>query len=378
MRNPNPLTDTCQVIAQECTECGQCVQACLFLKETGETPAAIAQRGPLTSEAYSCTLCGLCETVCPESLSPRDMFLAARKEAVNRGQIDIDNYRYMFPDRKNNVMAFYRQYSNIDYDDLKPDKEASAAFFPGCAMLTYAPELVRAVFAHLQKSRPDLTLITDCCGIPLDQLGVSRRYRQFAGYLQRKLAGLKIKSLITACPSCYYQLPSVLSGSSIELLTVYEALELDSLIRHGTSSKNENPLITLHDSCPDRRLGTFAKQAREALKQMGYSVRELEHNREHTACCGSGGQISHFRQDLSQQLIERRWQEANDTEAKIFATYCVGCALNFAKKPGDKKVQHVLNLLLNVPQDFAGVKLKAAQIFEGPQGEKNWEKVMAD
>lgn len=378
MKNQNSLTEICQVITEECTECGQCTQVCLFLEEAGITPAAMAQRGPSISEAYSCTLCGLCEIVCPVSLKLKDMFLAARKEAVSQGQIDINKYRYMFPDRKNNTLAFYRQYNKIDYADLKPDREASAAFFPGCAMLTYSPELVRAVFAHLQKSRPDLTLITDCCGILLEQLGMSQRYSQFADYLQEKLGRLKIKSLISACPSCYYQLPSTLSGSSIELLTVYEALDLERLISRETPGNNGGTLVTIHDSCPDRWQGTFANQAREALKQMGYSVRELKNNREHTVCCGSGGQLSHFRQDLSQQLIEQRSREANATGADIFAAYCVGCTLNFAKRPSDKKVQHVLNLLLDVPQDFVGVKLKAAQIFEGPQGEKNWEKVMAD
>jgi fumarate reductase (CoM/CoB) subunit B len=376
MPNRNSLSKICHKIAEECTECYQCVEECFFLQETGLTPAEIAARGPSVEEAYSCTLCGLCETLCPASLSLSGMFSAARKEAVDQGRMEIAAYRYMFPDRKNQMMTFYRKHQGLNYNDLSPDRECSTAFFPGCIMLTYSPELVRAVFAHLQDSRQELTLITDCCGLPLEQLGVQARHHRYLGNLQAKLAGLKIKSLITACPNCYYQLSSLLSPGGIKLLTVYEALNIDPIIGNYPDTAGKSNLITIHDSCPDRRDGIFAGQVREALKRKGYTIVELPNSKEKTTCCGSGGQITHFRPDLAEKLVDKRWQEFHRTGAQFFTAYCLGCVLNLAKNSGNKKVQHVLNLLLDVPQDFTGVKQKLRQLFEGPQGEKNWEAIM--
>lgn len=376
MTKGNSLSKVCHQIAQECTECSQCVGECFFLRETGLTPAEIAHKEPSVEEAYSCTLCGLCEILCPASLSLSTMFSAARKKAVDEGRMEIEAYRYMFPDRRNHLMSFYRKHRGLHYADLSPDREGSSAFFPGCIMLTYSPELVRAVFANLQDTRRELTLITDCCGLPLEQLGLQARHRRYLANLQAKLAGLKIKSIITACPNCYYQLSPLLSSSGIKLLTVYEALDFEAMIGNHPYPASRGELITIHDSCPDRREGIFAGQVRDALKRKGYTVMELPNSKEKTTCCGSGGQVTHFRPDLAEKLVEKRWQEFRQTGAQIFAAYCLGCVLNLAKNSGSNKVQHVLNLLLDLPQDFTGAKQQLRQLFEGPQGEKNWEAVM--
>lgn len=366
------LTGACEQIMQNCTDCRLCVEACPFLQEVGAGPLEIAQRKPTVEEAYSCTLCGLCEAVCPTSLSVRQLFWETRNRAVESGQIDINAYRYMFPDRKYTVMSYYREAQGIGYDHLNCDAECANGFFPGCVMLTYAPELVNTAFRHLQDNWGDISLITDCCGLPLEQLGLKARANQFSERLIEKLTKLKIKNLITACPNCYYLLKQKLAHSNIKLLTVYEGLKSTTL------QKSHGQVITIHDSCPDRHEGIFAKQARNALCLKGYTIEELPNCRETAICCGSGGQVTHFRPDLADQLVAQRWQELEQNPASIVAAYCLGCVLNLAKVPNSKQVQHVLNLLLDVAQDFTGAKAKAKQIFEGPQGEEAWSKIMAD
>lgn len=371
------LGQVCAKIINECTGCHRCTSQCRMLKQIGDEPIDIAERKPSIEEAYSCSLCGLCEVVCPASLSLKDLFAAARVNAVAGGRIDINEYRYMFPDRSCNVMSLYREINRIHYNDLCREQESSVAFFPGCTMLTYNPELTRTLFHCLKTEFKDITLITDCCGLPLFQLGVPERGSNYIRSVKTRLDMLKIKKLIIACPNCYYQLPLVLKDTHIKLMTVYEALNTLQLSMGG-SKNDRKQTVAVHDSCPDRHDGIFAGQARKALLNKGFHLVEMEHHHQTAICCGSGGQATHFRPDLAEELVKDRLAEFNNSGAQILASYCLSCVLNFAKMPGERKIQHVLNLLLDLEQDFDGLKAKAKKMFEGPHGEENWGKIMAE
>lgn len=367
-----------------------------MLKTFGIDPLTLGQKGPALEVAYSCSLCGLCAAVCPVSLDLRKLFSAAREDAVETKTVDINEYRYLFPDRPINILSVYRELTGVHYDDLPVNQAGSAAFFPGCTMLTYNPELIKEIFGHLQSQYKDLSLITDCCGATLEQLGLKSRGESYVSTLREKLIDLGVKSLILACPHCYNELLPVLKESGIQPVTIYDALEDNAVIsqpsggkkvRGHTSSISSNyerlggmsPLkVTVHDSCPDRSQGIFAGQVRKALTQKGFELVEMEHNRELTICCGSGGQVSHCNPELAGELLHIRLREAQDSGAQILAGYCQTCVLNFAKESSPVKILHSLNLLLDFDQDFVGVRAKAKKLFAGPEGERLWEKIMLE
>jgi Fe-S oxidoreductase len=345
-------------LISECQECGSCMDACDWLASTGESPAAMAKRGIRVEEAFSCSLCSKCETACPAGLKPYELFAARRAQAVDRGEIDIDEYSYLLPDRPENSLRLYRQYYRIDYADIEAGPGADTCFFPGCSLLTYAPGLTRELYRRLYDYYGCQGLIADCCGKPLNQMGLSRRAEQVAGALTGKIAQIGVKRLIVACPGCYYRLREVLSLQGLELVTVYEVL--------GTQQKRSNAAAsyTVHDSCPDRGAGIFAGQVRKALSNCGCSLVEMRHSRDEAPCCGSGGQITHFRPDLAEALVNKRLEEAKETEANTLVAYCLSCVLNFASRPSGLQVKHALNLLLGYDEDYAGVKARARQIYE--------------
>lgn len=359
----------CEKIKENCTACGQCTASCLLLQEIGEALPDIAGRGPTVEEAFACTLCELCTAVCPEDLSPAGMFAARRIEAVAQGDFPIYDYRYLYPDREFNVCKLYREKYDIHYHDLPIDQEGAVAFFPGCTLLTYAPAITRAAFNHLQGSWPGITLLTDCCGKPLYQMGLKERGENYTDYIKSKLKGLGVKVLITACPNCFYQLRAGLAPAGLDVRTIY-----------GSWGGGEagTALITIHDSCPDRHEGIFARQVREVLGQLGYHQVEMEHHGATTFCCGSGGQVSHFRPDLAAALIRSRLEEARRTGAGILVGYCLSCVLNFARSSTGLKVRHALDLLLGLDEDYTEIKERAKALFTGSEGEENWRRVMAE
>ncbi|GEA16879.1 (Fe-S)-binding protein [Moorella sp. E306M] len=356
-------------LAEKCTACGQCAASCLLLEEIGEAPLDIACRGATVEEAFSCSLCELCTAVCPIGLSPAGMFAAKRVEAIAGGEFPIDDYRYLYPDRELNICKLYREKCNIHYQELPVDQEGEVAFFPGCTMITYGPDLTRAAFHHLAELWPRVTFLTDCCGKPLYQMGLKERGENFTAFLKDKLKKLGVRLLVTACPNCFYELRNRLAPEGIEVRTIYE--------NWGPGAAGKG-LITIHDSCPDRHEGIFARQVRKALRNSGYQLVEMEHHGPNTFCCGSGGQISHFRPDLAMALTDRRLEEASDTGAGILAGYCLSCVLNFARAASGFRVRHVLDILLGQEEDYSEIKKRAKALFSGPEGEENWRRLMAE
>lgn len=380
--------DPVNELTEQCTGCGACSENCFLLKEIDQDPGTIAARGAGSDEAFACSLCNMCEAVCPLNLSPAKMFELKREEAVANAEIDIDQYRYLFPDRPVNVMSLFREVYKVDYTDLNQTIAGDTAFFPGCTMMSYSPDLCREVFRTLSEIYSDMVFFTDCCGKPLYQLGLESRGAKSREQLREKISRLGIKRMVVACPNCYYELRKAHLDQMVELITIYEVLK-----EQGSRTKNNNDCgkraeisagknislsCTVHDSCPDRFEGVFGKQVREALEEYGYRIIEMEHSQQRTLCCGSGGQISHFRPDFAEELVKLRLKEAEKTGADQLVAYCHSCVLNFGKNPSGIKVRHVLNLLLDFEEDYSGVKNKAREMLEGPGGEENWEKIMQE
>lgn len=352
-QNGNPES---KIIA-ECLECGLCTEQCELLDEIGASPAEMAARGIRVDEAFGCSLCSRCEITCPVSLQPVEMFLKRRVEAMNDGELNPGDFGCFLPDQDDNIMAVYRNYYGIDYDHLEADEDSDTAFFPGCTMLTYSPGLVKEAFKHIRQQCGCKQILTLCCGKPLYQLGMSQRAELWNQRLIEQLKQMGVKRLIVGCPGCYYQLRRVIAPLGIKLVTIYEA------IKFRKDSNKCEAICTLHDSCPDRFEGLFSSQVRDALYGAGFNLVEMELNRENSPCCGSGGQLSHFRPDLAEELIEQRLKDANLTGAGFLLAYCLSCVLNLARNPSGLTVRHALNILLEYDEDYIGIKDRVAQIY---------------
>lgn len=359
-------------ITEKCIACGLCAEHCSFLTETGQSPRDMANRGIEVSEAFSCSLCGACEAACPHGLSPRGMFAARRHEAVENTEFDINRYRYLFPDRNNNVMSAYRKYSGIDYSDIDAFGDAGICFFPGCTLMTYSLGLTRDIFNRLKNSCGCDSMWTACCGKPLDQMGLQKRLDNMHGQLRDFVREHNIHKIITACPGCYYEMQNILQSSGVVIQTVYEVLDFRQQVRMRSRR------CAVHDSCPDRFVGTFARQVRQALEQSGFTIVEMLHNKANTICCGSGGQLSHFRPDLVEKLVQIRQGEARQAGVEILVGYCLSCVLKYGGKGSEIPVTHALNLLLELEEDFKGAKERAVKMLSGPDGEKIWQEIMSD
>jgi Fe-S oxidoreductase len=264
-----------------CTSCGDCVRPCAFLQRQG-TPAAIAGRGATTEKllaAYGCSLCGLCDGVCPEGLSPSYLFLAMRQQSAEKGLVDLKPYKPW--------LKYERMASNILFQrDLIPPG-CTTVFFPGCSLPGTRPEAVKKLYSRLRQQDQSIGLVLDCCGKISHDLGLREQFETVFNKLHNRLQRYGVTRILTACPGCSKILRN--NSNGLEVISVYEHLLL-SLPPEALLQDRQHTVV-IHDPCPSRFDAAQQQAVRKLLLGSGWQVEELPFNGSSTRCCGQGGMV---------------------------------------------------------------------------------------
>jgi uncharacterized membrane protein YdjX (TVP38/TMEM64 family)/Fe-S oxidoreductase len=308
---PSPESATeGQSIASGCNECGACVAQCPFLAKYG-TPAAIA-RGILAEtnsvDPFECSLCNVCGAVCPEKLSPADMFLAMRRQAAENGNVDLSRYAPLIK---------YEQRGHSDMFAWYSPEGAKSVFFPGCTLPGTRPEITRYFFEQLRKLIPDLGIVLDCCHKPSHDLGRQEFFIERFESIRNRLVDQGVAEVLVACPNCFKVFARY--GSPLKITTVYEALARN--VQPIPATLNEQ--VVLHDPCPLRNEDAIQSSVRTLLAAQGLTVRKMKYSGRRTLCCGEGGGVGFHNPGFAKSWAEKRKQLAGDDR---IVTYCAGCA----------------------------------------------------
>ena len=169
--------------------CLECVKACEYLKHYGSYPKRYVRDiynnlsivlGNRKSNRMidSCTLCGLCDTLCPNDLSMGEVCLEARRDMVESGHMPVSHHDFALRDMahsRSEAAAFARSQPGFD--------RSAVAFFPGCQLAASSPWHVERVYVHLAAKIPGgVGLMVDCCGAPALWSGRrDRRNRSMSG-----------------------------------------------------------------------------------------------------------------------------------------------------------------------------------------------------
>jgi len=317
-------------IYELCVNCRLCLKECEFLGSLFETRDNIIDdlvaEGANKKTLYSCTMCDLCETICPSELNIGRAYLKLRQEKgplpVQKKFIDkdqewvlSDNFAISLPD---------------------PDSsECQRVFFPGCHLVGYSPELVLTTYEHLKTKLPGTGIMLGCCGSSRHEVGEEDIFRETLEQIDAEMQKLGASELIIACPNCKYALTEYERPYSIR--SIYEVLaeiELPQL------SKIDERVFTIHDPCRARWQDEMQEAARNLVLKMGHSIEEMVYSRDLTQCCGLGGQIPYANLPLSKNMAKNR---AEQTELDI-VTYCASCRDALAPH---KPTLHVLDLIFN-------------------------------
>lgn len=167
--------------------------------------ALAAERPELVLAVRRCCMDGFCTLVCPDGIDARGVFSALRVLLHEARLTGDDGFTMTRVDQEWHIFSAYRAVHGIFYNDLPSLENARAwgadtLFFPGCSLVSYAPELTREVFAWLQEQGASVALSADCCGSPLRSGGFTDRCEAHKAALVSRAREAGIKRVVFVCP----------------------------------------------------------------------------------------------------------------------------------------------------------------------------------
>lgn len=335
-------------------ECMECVKACLYLRSFKSYPKRyireiynnetilIGSHGHTNKLINSCTLCTLCEVICPNGISMAPICLEGRIKLVSKGKMPPSAHEFAIEDMK------YSNSEKIEISFHEPGKDRSDfVFFPGCQLGATYPEHVISAYAYLRKTfHGGVGLILRCCGAPAQWAGNLKLFEDSIADLTKKWEKLGNPIIVTACPTCYRILKKYLPQADVT--TLWEMLDDSTKAIDNERTYFSETTLAVHDPCTTRYEPAIQESVRRILIRLGYTLEELNLTRNKTECCGFGGLVSNANPELAQEMAKNRSARSKTD----YVTYCAQCRNALAYT--GKRILHLLDLIFEGTPDSAG------------------------
>ncbi len=336
--------DEAKAEALRCIQCQclECLKVCPYLvhykgypkkyaREIYNNATIVMGNHTANSMLNSCSLCGLCQEICPENFSMTDLCLDARRDLVQRKKMPPSAHEFALQD-----MAF----SNSDTFMLlrhAPDRKKSRfAFFPGCQLAGSNPEHVIQTYCFLMNNwEKDTGLMLQCCAAPAHWSGNEEKTREAIHLLEENWQKMGKPHMVLACSSCMDMFKKYLP--QITVSSLWEIMDQCKI--PDTACKKTGQTMVIHDPCTTRYESGIQEAVRSLASKLGLPITELEFSREKTQCCGFGGLMENANPAMAKKQLEQR---VNESELD-FLTYCAMCRESL--KGAGKATAHLLDFI---------------------------------
>ena len=323
-------------------ECMECVKICEYLAHFKGYPKKYVRQiynnlsivmGQRHGNKFinSCSLCGLCKEVCPESLHMGEVCKAARSIMVEQGKMPPSAHEFALRDM---------EFSNSDKAALarhQPGTTSSAyVFLPGCQLAGSSPDHVRRTYAYLMdRLEGGVGIMLRCCGAPADWVGQEQRLSRVMYEFRAQWQEMGRPQIIAACSSCYALFKArVPEARLISLWELFDRLGLPQ-----TDIAPRPGVLAIHDPCTSRHDEDVQRSVRNIARTLGLETNELPLSRDRTECCGFGGLMYFANRELAERVIDRRVSESS---VDLLA-YCAVCCDHFRSR--GKPTWHLLDMI---------------------------------
>lgn len=302
---------------------------------------------------FTCLTCNLCNTFCLPKVDEEDLMKLARASIVEAG-IDVSKYSKIadrIGDHHNPLRDPHEKRIESVKDLILENVESDTLLFLGCMVSYREMEIARACIELLKKLKIKFTIMKDewCCGSPAFQTGFLKQAEET---MQHNVAEWKergIKQIITPCSACYRTLKTIYPKQIADFdFNVQHALEVVNSKIGKVKLQKLASKVTYHDPCHLGRLANVYDAPRELLQKIpSIKLIEMEHTRETSFCCGSGGGVRANFPDLAQTVGALRIEEAHVIDAKYLISACPLCKYHFKElvNKGNLKILDILELL---------------------------------
>ncbi|MFQ5735724.1 MAG: (Fe-S)-binding protein [Thermodesulfobacteriota bacterium] len=386
-----------------CVRCGACRSVCPVFKVIGREGAST--RGKMTliqshlngglglSETYlraikDCTLCGACESNCPNDVKTTSIIAAARADAVEELGVPfatslvfknlLGSYRLMdrafklatrlqglvFRDTAtdNGLISRFTlpfvgkgrlmpQVARKFFLDLPEVKAASGArggprrtgaprvaFYAGCGVNFLMPDVGLKSVEVIKKAGAEVVVPREqvCCGMPAYSTGDVATAKEMALKNLEVFEGHDVDFIATSCATCGYGLKTGLRdllGDDPELAGRVEAFcskvrDINELLVNELKLKGgENRLgakVVTYHDPCHLGRGQGLREEPRELIAEGKGV-TLKEMKNPCACCGLGGGLSLSNYELSVEITRKKVENIKNSGADVVVTACPGC-----------------------------------------------------
>ncbi len=288
---------------------------------------------------YSCVTCGVCSEICG-LMDPLDINLAVREEIVEKSSLLPSHEKLReIQDRSGNPYNEKEESRSEWAEGIKiknlTKEKAENLFFVGCsgAFRPSSRKMAVATAQLLKKAGLDFGILgveEKCCGYIPKTLGDLSLFKKYMTENIEALNSLKIQRLITFCPGCLSMFKSY-PDNSLNFEVVHSVQIIDQLIQAGKLKprKISDMRITYHDPCDLGRKCRVFDSPRNVLKAVpGVQFVEMERHGRWAYCCGGGGGLKAFNNELSGEIAYQRALEALEVGADTIVSACPACKSN--------------------------------------------------
>ncbi len=322
-------------------QCLECVKVCPFLEKYGAYPrryvreiynneSMVMGKRSANRMINTCSLCGLCQTVCPEDFAMQQICLQTRRSMVEKDRMPPSAHEFALED-----LAF-SQGDDFFMVRHAPDKELSThLFFPGCQLSASAPEQAVAVYAHLRQGLDTVGLMLGCCGAPAHWSGRRDQARQVMEEWRQQWQAMGEPMIIAACATCLQMFREYLP--QLPIRSLWESIDGLGLPEISTSVQTDT--LCIHDPCTTRQAPALQATVRRLADRLGVTISELPLSGAKAECCGYGGLMENVDPELARETIRRRGEQSRHD----YLTYCAMCRDSLAGV--GKRSVHLLDLI---------------------------------
>ncbi|MBM4328258.1 MAG: FAD-binding protein [Deltaproteobacteria bacterium] len=384
IREPDKLDRFPEDVAPEivaCIQCGFCRAGCpTFAESTLESLNAkgrvtlaynmllgrLESSEDLAKRLYQCMLCLNCKSVCPAQVNVADIIRNARQKLVEKGflpegfkvalaaMIDAANPLLAAPEKRTDSYP-------PGYKKAVPG-QTEAMLHLGCVASFQDVKIIPSFMKILDKAGVNYGAIGEeetCCGYLAYLVGDMKTFKKTMEMYLERVSKYKPKQLITTCAGCLKTFRDLYPkyGDNGKLETLHGVELIEKLIGEGKLPFDEQApamKVVYHDPCDiGRHMGVY-EPPRNVIKAIpGVELLEFPLNRAQAKCCGGGGGMKGFDNEMAGDIGYKRLLSAIDLGAEAIVSACPSCKGTFnqaaararREKKGKIKVLDITELI---------------------------------
>ncbi|MFC2084060.1 hydrogenase iron-sulfur subunit [Bacteroidota bacterium] len=337
----------------ECLECGRCTAVCPVAQTHQFSPRRLLSKGiskgtleiAKDKTVWSCLTCRLCENVCPANIPYSDLNKKIRSVSYKLGVEKTCTHGGVF-EQITNLMTrpdiSQKRLKWITEDMKVNDKDSDTLFYTGCSpyfAAYFSGEYEKNLLGSLKSAVKIMNKVGIipivlenelCCGHDLLLRGEEEKFNTLAQMLAVQIANTQAKRIVFTCPECFVtirdELPKVVGRLNVDLIHLSELLDSEM---YQVSFRNSEEKVTYQDPCRLGRYSNIYDQPRNILNKIeGLELKEMNHNKERSICCGNTAWIGC--DAGTKEIQNKRLHEAVKTNSPQLLTSCPKCYIHLS------------------------------------------------